>query len=97
MKEEVRRILLTVMAVGGWLAALGIGVWAVMNFDPQKHRFAPQWVTLSIIILMGTAIAAGAALGRMQSVRTLTKVFNAGVFVGEEIDGKDNKGEGDDK
>jgi hypothetical protein len=73
-------------------------VWAVANFDPQEHRFAPQWVVLSIILLMGGAIAAGAALGRMHSVRTLTKVFNAGVFVGEEIDGSDDdKSEGDDK
>jgi hypothetical protein len=88
MKEEHRRIALVVIAVGGWLGALGIAVWAVANFNPQHGRFAPQWVTLSIIILMGSAIAAGVAAGRMNSVRALTKVFNAGMLVGQEVDGK---------
>lgn len=86
MREEVRRVMLLVVAIGGWLSALVITAWTIVNYDDPYSR--PHWVTLAVIILMGAGIAAGAAVGRMNNVRTLAKVFNAGMYAQDERDQK---------
>lgn len=94
MTETIKRIALRAVAVGGWLYAIAISTWATLNFDPSAGRFAPQWMTLSVFLAMGFAIASGVALGRITSVRTLVNIFNAGMS--SQNGGKDN-GKDDDK
>jgi hypothetical protein len=80
MNETARRIALWTTALGGWGYAVGCAVWAMLEFDPAGDDFLPPWVTLSVFLAMGCAIAAGVALGRINSVRTLSKVFDAGMI-----------------
>lgn len=88
MTEEQRRITLWVLSICGWLYAVAAATWDALD------DAAPSILRLTVILSMGVAIATGAALGRMQSVRTLTQVFHAGMIA----DGKsDEKSEGDDR
>jgi hypothetical protein len=87
MREEHRRALALFFTVGGWLASFGLALYATLNYNPSQGKFAPQWVTLSVFLSMGVAIAGGVALGRLRSVQVLTKVFQAGIIA----DGKDGE------
>jgi hypothetical protein len=89
MNETVRRVALWVVAIGGWGWAVGAATWAVFVFDPNHGHFAPQWLSLSVFLSMGFAIAAGAAIGRINSVRTLTAIFNAGMLAKQADDDKE--------
>lgn len=80
MNETVKRVALWVISIGGWGWAVGAATWAVLEFDPNHGNFAPQWLGLSVFLSMGFAIAAGVSIGRLNSVRTLTKVFGAGAL-----------------
>lgn len=80
MNETVKRVALWVVALGGWGWAVGAATWAVIEFDPSKGHFAPQWLSLSVFLSMGFAIAAGVSIGRIHSVRTLTAIFQAGMM-----------------
>jgi hypothetical protein len=89
MREEHRRALALFFTVGGWLASLGLALFASLNYNPNQGRFAPQWMTLTVFITMGIAIAGGVALGRLRSVEILTRVFQAG------LDGRNDDADGD--
>jgi len=88
MTEEQRRVTLWVLAVAGWLYAIAAATWDTVD----DH--SPAILRLTVILSMGVAIATGAALGRMQSVKTLTQVFNAGMLVHRSDDHEDK---GDDQ
>lgn len=92
MREEHRRALALFFTVGGWTASFGLALWATLNYNPSQGRFAPQWVTLSVFMAMGIAIAGGVALGRLRSVQVLTKVFQAGIIAdGKEAEDDERK------
>lgn len=73
-----------ILAVGGWLGAFGLGVFDALMFSPSDGNFAPSWLLPTVILLMGVAIASGAALGRVRSVETLSKVFHAGQIAADD-------------
>jgi hypothetical protein len=80
MNETVRRVILWIVSLGGWSWAIGAATWAVLEFDPSEGHFAPQWLSLSVFLSMGFAIAAGVTIGRLNSVRTLSDIFRAGTL-----------------
>lgn len=80
MNETGKRVFLWTVSVVGWLWAVGVATWAVLEFNPQAGHFAPQWASLSVFLAMGFAIAAGVSLGRINSVRTLARIFDAGMM-----------------
>jgi hypothetical protein len=81
--EEKRRILVLSLAVAAWLGSFGMAIWGALEFDPSAGHFAPQWYTAVVIILIGMAVATGAALGRIRSVDTLTRIFEAGIMAAQ--------------
>lgn len=91
MNETCRRIVLWTVSLGGWGYAVGMAIWATLEYDPQHGRFAPQWMTLSVFLSMGFALAAGVAVGRINSVRTLSRIFDAGMLAQEVRDAKRDK------
>lgn len=90
MSETFKRVALWVLSLGGWGWAIGVATWAIIEFDPQHGRFAPQWTSLSVFLSMGVAIAAGVSIGRINSVRTLARIFDAGMMAQKVRDEKDD-------
>lgn len=95
MKEEVRRVLALMLTLAGWFGSFGLGTYGALTYDASRGHFPPAWFTPALILLIGTAIAAGTALGRMRSVQTLTKVFNAGAL--SAMNGRNHDEDGDHK
>lgn len=84
MNETMKRVTLWIVSVGGWLYAVGTACWATLEYDPNHGNFAPQWMGLSVFLSMGFAIASGVSLGRINSVRTLARIFQSGMSVAED-------------
>lgn len=78
--ETVKRVTLWVLSIGGWAWAVGTATWAILEYDPQHGHFAPQWMSLSVFLSMGIAIAAGVSIGRFNSVHSLARIFEAGML-----------------
>lgn len=97
MNETVKRVALWVISLGGWSWAIGAATWAVLEFDPSKGNFAPQWLSLSVFLSMGFAIAAGVSLGRINSVRTLAQIFQAGMDTAERAQRKRQEEHNDER
>lgn len=76
--EGVRRVVASVAQVGGWLAAMGVGTFATINYDPASHQLAPQWVSMTFIACVGIALAGTAARSRMRLGDTLEQVLRLG-------------------
>lgn len=76
--ESVRRVIASVLQWFGWLGSLALIIWATTEYDPHHGDFAPQWVGLSVIFLVGVSIAATSARARMRLSDTITKTFTAG-------------------
>jgi hypothetical protein len=86
MKERIEarrnvgtgRIVASVAMWGGWFGSAGLGLFAVMNYDPNHLRFAPQWVSLAYIFLVGVAIAGTSVVSRLKLAQTIRDAFEAG-------------------
>lgn len=89
MSESARRFIASAFQLGGWLGALGLGLWAVFSFDPSKGEFAPQWVSLGYIGLIGVGLAGTAARSRMRMTDTIIAAMKMGFRISEE--NKDGK------
>jgi hypothetical protein len=63
---------------GGWLTAIGMGIYSVAEFDPHMGNFAPQWVSFTFIGSIGVAIAGGSAVSRIKLAETIVAAFKAG-------------------
>jgi hypothetical protein len=77
--EALRRVAASVIMWGGWGGCIGLGTWAIVEFDPNHGDFAPQWVGLGFILLMGVAIAGTLARSRMRLTHAILTAFRAGV------------------
>lgn len=76
--ESLRHRIAVVLVWTGWLGSLGGVIFRVVEHNPST---AP-WVGVVVVFLIGIAIAASAALGRMRLQDTITKVFTAGQRAG---------------
>ena len=84
MTEQQRRAAATWLTYIGWWGAfilLLIDEIAV-NADPNSR--VARGMGILIVLLIGVAIAAGAARGRMRLTDTITSVFEAGMNIAEE-------------
>lgn len=77
--EKGRRLIASSLQWLSWWGALGLGFWAVQHYDPSEGKFAPQWVGLGYIFLVGVAIAATNARSRMKLSDTISQAFAAGM------------------
>lgn len=64
---------------GGWLGSAALGLWSILEYDPNHGHFAPQWVGLVFIFLIGVAIAGSAASSRYKMADTIVGAFKAGL------------------
>lgn len=78
--EPIRRLSASVFQWGGWMGALGVFVFASVSYDPAHGKFAPQWVGLTFIGLMGLAIAGSVARSRMRLSDTIVDALRAGML-----------------
>lgn len=83
--EATRRRIASLFQWFGWWGSLSLGLWAVHHFDPSEGHFAPQWVGLGYIFLVGVAIAASNARSRMKLSDTISQAFSAGMDAHEQI------------
>lgn len=79
--ERTRRLLAIVGMWGGWAGAMGLGVWSVVDYDPNHGDFAPDWVGLAFIFLIGVAIAASSARARQKLSAQIIEAFRIGLTV----------------
>lgn len=82
--EAFRRMLAAGLVMGGWFGSLSLGVWAVVSFDPNEGKFAPQWVGLGYIFLIGVAVAASTARSRMRMTDTIVSAFKTGQKIADD-------------
>lgn len=83
MDERKLRILAIIGAWGGWLGSMGIGIWSEVAYDPNHGHFAPQWVGLAFIFLVGVAIAATGARSRHRLSDNIVDAFRIGLRNGQ--------------
>lgn len=83
--EKLRRALAVVGMWGGWLGSAGLGLWSVIDYDPNHGDFAPDWVGLLFIFLIGVAIAASSARARHKLSDTIIEAFRIGLSNGRDI------------
>lgn len=83
--ETTRRKVASIVQWLGWWGALALGFWAVQHYNPAEGHFAPQWVSLGYIFLVGVAIAASNARSRMKLSDTIAKAFAAGMEAHESL------------
>lgn len=82
--EKARRAVAILLVLGGWLGSTSIGIWAVVTYDPAKGEFAPQWVGLGYIFLIGVSVAASTARSRMRMTDTIVGAFITGQKLADE-------------
>lgn len=82
---RVRRAGANVAMWGGWAGSIGLGTWSIIAFNPERGDFAPQWVGLAFILLIGVAIAGSASAARYRMAQTIVDAFRAGL-TGRNID-----------
>lgn len=63
---------------------MALGIWSEINYDPNHGDFAPQWVGLAFIFLIGVAIAASGARARHRLSDTIVEAFRIGLRNGKE-------------
>ena len=80
--EECRHRLALVLVWVGWLGALACVIFRITeeNINDQP------WVGVLAVLLIGIAIAASAALGRMRLQDTMSRVFAAGLHAQDKRD-----------
>lgn len=76
--EQARRAAALFLVFGGWCGSMLLGLWAVIEFNPSKGEFAPQWVGFGYIALIGVAVAASTARSRMRMTDTIVGAFATG-------------------
>lgn len=64
---------------GGWLGSAALGLWSILEYDPNHGHFAPQWVGLAFIFLIGVAIAGTSSAARFRMAETIVGAFKAGL------------------
>jgi hypothetical protein len=79
------RLLVILGAWGGWAGSLALGIWSVIEYDPNHGHFAPQWVGLAFIFLVGVAIAASSARARHKLSDQIVQAFRIGLTNGNEL------------
>lgn len=77
--ERTRRVLAVLAMWGSWAAAMALGVWSVVDYDPNSGDFAPDWVGLTFIFLIGVAIAATSARSRQRMSDQIIEAFRIGL------------------
>lgn len=78
MPESARRATASVLQWGSWMGAVFLLIWAPLTYNPSKGHFAPQWVSLTFILLIGIAIAATTARSRMRLSDTIVSAMQVG-------------------
>lgn len=78
LPEEIRQLIAVLAQWGGWMGAMALGIYSSLTYDPTHGRFAPAWVNLAFIFLVGVALGGTAAMARIRMTRTLIHVFQAG-------------------
>lgn len=79
--EGFRRATAFWAMLGGWFGALGVLLYGTLSYDPNHMHFAPEWVSLAFIGLLGVAIGATTARARMRLSDTIVQAFRAGMQV----------------
>lgn len=74
----LRRAVANIAMWGGWAGAIALGVWSITSYNPEQGQFAPQWVGLTFILLIGIAIAGTSVTSRIKLSRTIVDAFKAG-------------------
>lgn len=72
------------LVIAGWLGSAILGLWAVFAYDPSAGEFAPQWVGLGYIFLIGVAVAASTARSRARMTETVIAAFKAGQAIADD-------------
>lgn len=93
LTEEVRHRLALAFVWVGWLGAFLLLMVSILVWDDVTNR--PAWIGLVIVFLLGVAVAASAALGRMRLYNTLTNVFHSGMDAQDKRD--DDRRDGYDR
>lgn len=84
--ESVRRVGASVLQWGGWGGAVALLIWATVNYNPSTGHFAPQWVSLTFILLIGFAIAGTTARARMRLSDTIIAAMKMGYSLRKDED-----------
>jgi hypothetical protein len=79
IKEEWRRTITVVLTYSGWGGAFGLSLWMTLS-----GRSGDDGWRLLVIVFVGIAIAAGAALGRIRLTEAILGAFRAGMDTANE-------------
>lgn len=82
--ERTRRAVASALQWGGWGGSLFLLIWGTINYDPAEGKFAPAWLSLGFIFLIGVAIAGTTARSRMRITDTIVQAFEAGYDASED-------------
>jgi hypothetical protein len=85
MIDRIRRVAIIVAVWGSWSGSMALGIWSVVDYDPNHGDFAPQWVGLAFIFLIGVAIAATSARARQKLSDQIVAAFKIGLDNGQEL------------